>query len=505
MLDRRDFKDHQHRLSKFIIESATTGGCLCFLGMGAGKTGATIDALNELRSQFLMHKTLVVSTKRVIDFVWPNELLVWEQAKNFKVIPCSEIVKAKTIANSRVPNDLLKKKRRLDVTLRSTSIEFIDRDDRLEYNKIKRMIKNEQLDYLKGLDGDIYLINVGQYAWLQETLGDDWFFDTQVFDESSLFRNPANKRFKAAKKTLKYSKTSICLTGTPKPRDSTNLWSQTYLVDKGERLGKNITSFRGRYTYQIGFSYVMREYADAEIRQKISDITISLNPSDFMDISKEPIHENYSLEFSMPIEKKYKELEKDFILSIEETDIIAASKAALWNKLKQICNGMVYNEDKEAIFIHDIKMKALSEIVEAHFEQPLIVVYEYNSEKEAILKEFPEAIHMDDFNQKDWDNQDIPMLVTHPRSGGHGLNLQHGGHILVWYSTCVDLELYDQMNARIGEVRQSQSEYNVAPLYYHLFIKGSIEERIIKLRNKKHKGQKELLEALANDYLSRSI
>ena len=498
MLNRSNLKPHQVKISKFIKEKAASGGCLCFLDMGAGKTICTIDALSQLHEEFCFHKGLVVSTKKIVQFIWPAEILKWEQGKCFKVATRETVLKAKN-ARGKEHREALEFKVEMGKKLQVTELKFLSSDIRKEYKRALKVIRESEVRYLTSLDANLYLINVENYVWLQETLGKHWFFDTQVFDESSLFRDPSSKRFKAAKKAVSMSQTSICLTGSPTPNGYANLWGQAYLVDEGARLGQFITQFRQNYCFQLGMSYVVTAGVTKVIEALLKDITISVDAKEWVQVKKEPIHEFFPVQFTPELKDGYQELKRDFILEVKDQEIVANSQAQKMNKLKQYCNGAVYTEDKEVIDVHDLKLEALKELVEFHSDEPIIVVYEYLSEKAKILKAFPYATTMDKFNQKAWDAKKIRMLVVHPKSGGHGLNLQHGGHILIWFSTTVDLELFQQMNGRINELRQTQSGYNIAPHYYHIYVKGTLEQSIIRQRNRKDITQRQLLEAMMED------
>jgi len=496
MLSEKDLKPYQVIASNYIYNKSTEVGCLCFLDVGLGKTISTITALKKMRDNFFFNKGLIVSTKRVVDFVWQYEFMSWEQGKDFRIATREDIVKAKKLKLSDESEEAKNFIKETKKELKYTELKYLPKNVRLKYNKSQKILKAAQCKYIKELNADIYLINVENYAWFCEVMEKDWIFDTQVFDESSLFRNHSSNRFKAAKKSSLKTNTNICLTATPTPNGYINLWAQIFLVDKGVRLGRTITEFRDAYCFQVGFSYIMKQASKDTIKESIKDISISMDNLQLNESNLSAVHENYELVFEDKLKDDYKELEKDYYLKIKNEEIIAVNAAIKMNKLKQYCNGFVYSEDKTVIPIHDLKLKALSELVDVHNDRPLIVVYEFQSERDAILKKYPKAVTIDKFNQDDWDAGKIPMLVVHPKSAGHGLNLQRATNIMIWYSTTIDLELYEQMNGRINVSRQVQSGFNRSPIYYHIFFQKTIEQKIIKARNKKDITQKELLEYL---------
>ena len=355
------------------------------------------------------------------------------------------------------------------------------------------------------------LINVENFTWLATRYARQWPFDTVVFDECSLFRNPDSKRFKAARKIRPYTQTVFNLTATPAPKSYLGLWSQVYLIDGGERLGKNITAYRNKFFYKHydGYTWLPKEGAKEQIQELIKDLIISLDPTDYMELGPEPIHEYVKLEFPDDLREEYDKLEKEYLLKKDGLSVVALSEAAKATKLKQFCNGCIYaqsNDDenkKEVIDVHDLKIDALKQIIETMNGNPIIVAHEYKHERDKILKAFPQAKTMKQFNQEKWDNGEIEILLIHPKSGGHGISLQHGGYTVAWYSTTIDLELYDQLNGRIGQLRQSQSGYNRAPVYYHLYIDDTVEGDIAKKRQKKDVDQQGLINAIRSGMKSR--
>lgn len=503
MLGSKDLHDYQSKTADFIVNRADKGGSMCWLDVGSGKTVISIEALSRLWDNLCFNKCLVVSTKRIVLNVWPQELKLWEQTHNKKIVTKDQLLAARQDKSNENYVAAKKQIKEHEKTIKFKGINRVDKALVKEYKALLRRVRAYECKRILALQGDIYLINAENYRWLVNTLGTKWIFDTQIFDESSLFRNYASKRFKAAKSIRPYVYNSVLLTGTPAPNGYEGLWAQCFLIDGGERLGKNITAFRNRFftKHYSGFGYVPLPGAHAKIRELIKDIVISLDPRDYMEIGPDPINEKIKLKLPSKLRKQYNQLEKDFFLEVLGDPIIAKTEANKANKLRQFCNGAVYSqaeddENRKTIQIHDLKLQAVKEIVEISGENPIIVAYDFTSDKEKLLKAFPQAYTIETFDQEAWDRGEIKMLVVHPRTGGHGMNLQHGGHTVVWFPTIIDLELYEQLNGRVGQLRQAQSKYFKAPIYYHIYFEDTVEEDMIKRRGAKHTTQRQLIQAM---------
>lgn len=445
-------KFYPHNYQEYAIEKIIENpACALFLDMGLGKTVVTLTAINELMyNYFEVNKVLVIAPLRVAKMTWSQELEKW---------------------------------------------------DHLKYLTMSKVLgtKQQRLDALKK-DADIYVINRENTEWLINLYGKSWPFDMVVIDELSSFKSNRSRRFKALRKVRPLIKRIVGLTGTPTPNGLIDLWPQMYLLDRGERLGKTITSYRekyfipGRRNWQTGvvYEYILKPAAEEQIYEKISDICVSMKAEDYLEVP-ELIEIPVEIELETKDYQRYKKFERDLLLPVsEDENIEALSAAALSNKLLQMANGAIYDDEKNVHVIHDEKLKALEEIIEAASGKPVIVYYNYKHDLERIQKHFKETRTIkDEKDIKDWNQGKIPILLLHPASAGHGLNLQEGGNIIVWFGLNWSLELFQQANARLH--RQGQTSKVSC---YLLVTKGTIDEDVIRAINSKAKGQEALLEAV---------
>ena len=424
-----------------------------FWTWGYGKTSITLTAINDLKyNRFLINKVLVIAPKKVAEDTWTREQEKWEHLKLLRVIP----------------------------VLGSLS------------KRVKALNTN----------ADVYVINRENVVWLVDYYKNDWPFDMVVIDELSSFKNNNSKRFKALKCVLPLIKKIIGLTGTPAPNGYIDLWAQIYLLDQGKRLGKYITHYRENYFQpdkrdsQRVFTYKPREGAVEAIKNKISDICISLSAKDYLQMPK-LIKDTRYIQFDSKTQKAYEQFEKEMFLQINEDEIDVTSAAALTNKLLQFCNGAVYKEDsKEYIEIHDCKIEALTELIEEAQGQPLLIFYNFKSDLERIQRALKKlnlriGVLKDSKDIAKWNNKELDILLAHPASAAYGLNLQDGGNHIVWFGLNWSLELYQQANARL--YRQGQKE-NV--IIHNLVIDGCRDVDVMHALEDKNKGQEKLLESL---------
>lgn len=426
--------------------------CGLFLDMGLGKTITTYTAIEKLINDYIdIKKVLVIAPKRVAEDTWPTELEKWDHLETLKV--------------SQVLGSPKERKKALEV------------------------------------DADIYVVTRDNVVWLVDYLGKNWDFDTLVIDELSSFKNHSSKRFKKLKTVTPYFKRVIGLTGTPAPNSYMDLWSQIYLLDRGERLGKNITAFRRRFfdIYNRGMynDYVLKKGAKEEIDILISDICISMKAKDYLKNLKEPIVIDVKAKMNKEEFRIYKQMEKDALIQLDNEDITALSAATVSNKLLQLANGSIYDDEKNTHIIHSRKLEVLNELVEESQGENMLVFYTFKSDLERIKKEFPDAVKLeDDKDIKNWNQGKIKMLLAHPASAGHGLNLQNGGSIIVWYGLNWSLELYLQANARL----QRQGQKNQVRIY-RIITEKSIDERVLDALNGKNVSQEKLLRQLKAEIL----
>lgn len=340
----------------------------------------------------------------------------------------------------------------------------------------------------------IYIINRENIPWLVEN--HKWNFDTIVIDELSSFKSNRAQRFKALKKVRPMVKRIIGLTGTPAPNSLMDLWSEIYLLDMGQRLGRYIGGFRDRFfipdkrNREVIFSYKPRDGAEDKIYELISDICVSMKALDHIKMPR-LITNNVVVEMNDKQMKAYNRFRNDMVLSINGKELDAVNAAALSNKLLQMANGAVYDDNKAVVEIHDKKIDALEDLIEAANGKPVLVAYWYKHDKDRIIKRF-QAEEIDTSVDIDkWNRGEMPIALIHPASAGHGLNLQQGGSTIVWFGLTWSLELYQQLNARL--YRQGQKETVVI---HHIITKDTIDENVIKALEKKDVSQNSLIEAV---------
>lgn len=435
---------YQEYALKFILNSKAAG---IFLDCGLGKTVITLTAIAELmHNRFEISKALVIAPLRVAENVWDVEAKKWGHLKHLRV--------AKVLGS--------------------------------EKKRIQALNTN----------ADIYVINRENTKWLVDYYKKDWPFDMLVLDELSSFKSHRAKRFKALRKVRPLCKRVVGLTGTPAPNGLIDLWAQVYLLDSGQRLGKTISGYRDRYflpdkrNQHVIFSYKPREGAEEAIYKKLSDICISMKNRDYLTL---PERMDNILGINLPpkVLEQYRQLERDLLLPLLEGDIVAGSAAVLTNKLLQITGGAVYDEGKKVQILHDEKLKALEDLVEATNGKPVLVYYNYRHELERIQKQFLCRVLDTAKDMEDWNKGEIPVMLAHPASAGHGLNLQNGGSTIIWFGLPWSLELYQQANARIH--RQGQKNTVVV---HHLVAKETIDEDVMQVLAKKQAGQEALLQAV---------
>lgn len=350
---------------------------------------------------------------------------------------------------------------------------------------------------------DIYVIGRDNVVWLVETVGARWPFPIVVIDELSSFKSSQAKRWKALRRVRGRIRRVIGLTGTPRPNSLEDFWAEIYLLDQGERLGRTLTAFRARYLIpdkrggHIVYSYREREGASDEVHERLRDIVVSVRKEDVLKLPGQ-IYEDIELEAPPALLKQYKKFERERVLECLDADgeIVAGTEAALTNKLLQFANGAIYDLDRAVHHIHDIKLEALEEMLEEAGGDPVLVLYAYKHDAERIRARIP-CRALDTPEDIDaWNRGEIPVAIAHPASIGHGLNLQEGGHILIWFGLPWSLELYQQANERLNRPGQTQ-----VCRVYHLVLKGTHDERVLKSLKNKEKGQNGALEALRLEIL----
>lgn len=439
-------KDDMHEYQNYCTEKIIDNPIFALLlDMGLGKSIITLTAIVELMyDYFEVSKVLIIAPLRVARDTWSKECEKWEHLKGLRI------------------------------------------------SKILGTEKERRAAVLR--KADIYIINRENVEWLCQNYKFD--FDMLVIDELSSFKSHQSKRFKALRKARPNVKKIVGLTGTPAPNSLMDLWSQINLLDMGERLGRFIGGYRERYfmpdkrSREVVFSYKPREGAEEAIYKKISDICISMKALDYLDMP-ECIFSKVEVQMDEKEEKLYEKLETEMLLTFDEGDIDAVNAAALSNKLLQMANGAVYDENKKVKVIHDKKLDVLEDLIEGANGKPVLVFYGYKHDKDRIVKRFKaEEINTSEDITR-WNNGEIKIAIVHPASAGHGLNLQAGGSTAIWFGLNWSLELYQQANARLW--RQGQKNTVVI---HHIITKGTVDEDVMEALDRKDVGQAALIEAV---------
>ena len=434
--------DYQKYVEKFILEHPVAA---VFLDMGLGKTVITLTAIRELMlERFEVSKVLVIAPLRVARDTWPNEAGKWNHLGDLRL--------SVVVGTDHQRNAALK------------------------------------------TEADVYVINRENLEWLVENYR--WDFDMVVIDELSSFKNGRSKRFRALKKVRPLVKRMVGLTGTPSPNGLMDLWAEIGILDMGQRLGRFITGFRERYflpdkrNQMVVFSYKPKVGAEAAIYEKVSDICISMKSTDYLKMP-ELINNVVEVMMNENEQKVYETLKKEMVLELSGGEIDAKNAGGLSNKLLQLANGSVYDDRGNVIHVHDRKVEALEDLVEAANGKPVLIAYWFKHDLATIKKNLQVRELKSSQDIKDWNAGNIPVAVIHPASAGHGLNLQSGGSALIWYGLTWSLELYQQTNARLW--RQGQKE---TVIIHHIVTKGTIDERVIKALKNKNVTQASLIDAV---------
>jgi SNF2 family DNA or RNA helicase len=423
-----------------------------FLDMGLGKTVITLTAIEDLKyNQFKVCKTLVIAPKKVAEATWSKEVAKWDHLKRLRVVVAIG-TQAKRIKALNTP-------------------------------------------------ADVWVINRENVPWLVDHYRNAWPFDCVVLDEFTSFKNHQAKRFKALTWVRKSIDRIIGLTGTPAPNGLIDLWAQLYLLDEGKRLGKTIGQYRERYfepdqrDRTTVFSYRPKPGAEEEIHRLIGDICVSMKAEDYLSLPDCTVID-VPVVLDSKAKAQYDKLEKDMLLTIDESTIDAGSAAILTNKLLQLCNGAVYDQERCIIDIHKCKIEALSELIEGLNGKPLLVFYNFKHDVTRIKDSLKNSgLRIRELktptDENDWNNREIDVLLAHPASAAYGLNLQDGGNHVAWFGFNWSLELYQQANKRLH--RQGQKE---KVFIHRLAVLGGADEDVIAALEGKRATQDSLINAL---------
>lgn len=445
--------NYQKYCTQRIVEMPVPGpGLGLWLDMGLGKTVITLTAINDLKYNFFAaRKALVIAPKKVAEATWTNEADKWDHLRHLRVLP--------------VLGTAAKRVRALNTP------------------------------------GDVYVINRENVPWLVDYYRNAWPFDLVVIDEATSFKNGQSKRFKALSNIRGKISRIVELTGTPAPNGLIDLWAQIFLLDGGERLGKHIGGFRQRYfdpdqrNAQQVFSYKPKPGAKDGIYGKLSDICVSMSAADYLDLP-DCVSVDAPVELDAAARKAYEQLEREMLLDVDETEITAATAAVLGNKLLQLGNGAVYDAEHRAVEIHRCKIEAFLELVEGLNGQHALVGFNFQHDRDRLIEALKPTklrvrVYKGPQDAEDWNAGKIDLLLAHPASTAYGLNLQDGGHHIIWFGLNWSLELYQQFNKRLH--RQGQRE---SVVIHNLVVQGSVDEDVMDALEGKSSTQDGLLKAL---------
>lgn len=443
MFDRDDLHEYQNRAVQFIKD---TKRCGLFLQMGLGKTTSTLTAISDLSDSLMVSKVLIIAPLRVANTVWKQEAAKWKHLRHLKINICTG------------------KERDRITALQTTA--------------------------------DIYVINRENTSWLVQHYGKKWPFDCVVIDESSSFKDSSSRRFKSLKQVSPLTDYMVLLTGTPSPNSLLDLWTQMYLIDFGQALGRTKTAYTQRFfeSDYMGYKLTPIKGADTKIHELIAPRIISMKAEDYLEVP-----EKIELVTNVILDKKlleaYRTFERNLFIELPKGEQIEAlSAAVLANKLLQWCNGAMYvDEAKNYAVVHDLKLDALDEIIEKNPDENILVAYNYKSDLERLQKRFKTARVLDKDPQTiiDWNSGKIKLLLAHPASAGHGLNIQFGGSIIVWFGLNWSLELDQQFNARLHRQGQTQPVRII-----RIIVDGCLDERVMAVLQLKDRTQEKLIQAL---------
>ncbi len=446
MLSRDNLHDYQNNSINFFKKQKR---CALFLDMGLGKTVTTLTAVTDLIDSFAVNKVLIIAPLRVANSVWEQECENWQHLQALQVSICTGS----------------------------------------ERNRLAALQTS----------ADVYTINRENIKWLVDFYGKKWPFDCVIIDESSSFKNASSQRFKALKKVAPLTNYMLLLTGTPSPNGLLDLWPQLHLIDFGERLGRTMTAYKQRFfeSDYMGYNFTPRQGSQAKIEKLISDKCLSMTADDYLELPAR-IDIVEKLQLPKKVLAQYQEFKKEMFIGFENSEAVEAlSAAVLANKLLQFANGCLYTDElKNYKELHRVKLDALADLIEANQGENILIAYNYKSDLERLIKRFPDAKVLDK-NQTtidDWNAGKIPVLLAHPASAGHGLNIQKGGSLIVWFGLNWSLELYQQFNARLHRQGQEKPVRIV-----HLVCEDTIDERVLQVINDKDATQNGLIQALKGE------
>lgn len=500
MLSEADFRSCQRLMVQFL-EGSPTQKLAIHADMGLGKTGAVLYWLSLLFDRFLIDTVLIVAPLQVARYTWPHELALWSFTRHvsyevlWKAEPGTAVARPNGLKRLRYWEQKIERLTLTYTAAQANAATGLETPKEMAQREgLKRELSNARRTLKWGRavaarPADIHIINRDNVVWLVHFWGKFWPYDTVVYDESSDLKNAQRVlRWRAMRRVMGQTQRFIELTGTPAPKGLIDLWGQFYVLDGGARLGRSITEYRKRYftVDYSGFVYEPRPEAMARVTQGISDICISLRAEDFLDLPP-------TLYTAIPVtldEREmdtYRELEAKYIVELEDGgEIQAVTNAVLNTKLLQLANGLVYDGDKLVHTFHQRKIEALKDYIAERLGQRVLVAYYFKHDLAALRQAFPLApvFGQDEGLIERWNAGDIPLMLIHPGSAGHGINIQFGGRRILWYGPIPtqDLELYQQLNARLAGARAVGQGTTFIDT---LTAIGTVDERVIEVLSMK--------------------
>ena len=447
-------RKHQEKALDFLRSHKR---CCLFLDMGLGKTVITLTYVKELLDDFAVNRVLVIAPKRVAEDTWTREKDKWDHL--------SDLTVSKVLGSAK------------------------------------------QREIALATPADVYVINRENVQWLVDRCGEKWDFDMVVIDELSSFKSSQAKRWRSLKRVIKLSTYVIGLTGTPASNGYIDLWPEIFLIDSGAALGRTKTSYLDTYFYpgarkgHIVYEWKLRAGAKERIDRQLRPFCLSMSKEDWLQLP--PVFYNeVRVRLADEERREYERFSRDHVFPIlegkastlEDMDsaIVGETAAVVSNKLLQMANGAVYDDQGGVFHLHDRKLDALEEIIEAAQGQPVLVYYTYKHDAQRIQERFPYAKMLGGSEDiTEWNKGNIPLLLCHPASAGHGLNLQQGGHIMVWFGLPWSLELYQQAEARLHRQGQEQSV-----IIHRIVSEGTLDEKVLAVLTRKDATQRAMLKAL---------
>lgn len=498
MLKKSDLHEYQELAIDFLYEHDKA---LAIMPTGSGKTGCVLTTLQEMMAEGLIKRPLVVAPIRVAQLVWPAELDAWEHLYDFNLVymagPPKEWDKeADPLYESRLLWGAYQHAKQREDKRKPETVEKVA-SLKKSMGVAKRLMRRSELL------PELHLTSFENLQWLCDSFEPgEWPFDAIIFDEIGKLKNPKSARFKALKKHAKHFKIVWGMTATPAPEGMENLFTQVYIVDGGKRWGRSFYQWRRNHFMQAdyhGYNWIPLLGMNDKLYRDIDDLAFRI-PDEMLSYRKSVVPVHIDVVMPKKVQELYKSMEKKMVVELEDgVDITAMSKASAAMKCRQIAQGFIYDEGKKPTILHEEKAHALADLIDSMQREPLLIAYEFEEDFVAIQKVWKNIPHIGkgvskgqaEINQRDWNAGKLPVMAVHPRSAGHGLNLQAGGHNVCWFTFVWSLDDYQQTNERID--RQGQKYICYA---HHIKTVGTSDARVYRVLESKHATQQGIIQAI---------